>query len=208
MGLDSDLPLSAVRRIRGVLCTLLALIFAGLWIGNAFSQEARQIPVTQTEIQAVVRAVQDEMYDEGCQGYSGDEADQHLDSNTAKLHVYIQPYLRIDKKYNDPEKGVGWAIYKYRPFGEVYREFWFTEDGLVRLGGHPQWGFPATDPSMLTIYMEDGLVCKFKSEWIRANYQVELDPSALTLSDAQEREKRRFGDNYVKHKRDCSFSWR
>ncbi|MGH9758073.1 MAG: hypothetical protein ACRD4M_10075, partial [Candidatus Acidiferrales bacterium] len=74
--------------------------------------------------------------------------------------------------------------------------------------GHPQWDFPPTSPNFLTVYMDDDELCRYKRYWPRVNYRVELKPSEQTLREAEARQKIRFGEDYVQHKRYCSFSWR
>ena len=88
------------------------------------------------------------------------------------------------------------------------RMFWIDPSGLAKVGGHPEWDFPPTEPSYLTVYMDDGDLCKLKGEWIHARLQIELQPSKEVIAEAMKRQRDRFGKYYVRHRRDCSFSWR
>jgi hypothetical protein len=154
--------------------------------------------VTQTDVAALVLAIEDEIYDEGCQGYVHDIASTGK-GNSYRLPVYVQPALN--------DQRLGWAIYKLRPMGEVLREF-SVDHGLSYLYGHPEWDFPPTEPSYLTVYMDDDQLCQFKHEWIRTSFTIELPPTEQRVREAAQRQQSRLGKDYRPHKRDCSFSWR
>lgn len=155
--------------------------------------------VTQADVQAVILAIQDETYDEGCEGYGFDASGDH-DSHSYRLPLYVE------RSFN--EQGLAWAIYKLLPLGEVLREFSIENSGLAGIYGHPQWNFPPTEPSYLTVYMDDDQLSQYKREWIRTTFSLELKPTAQRLREAAERQKIRRDGNYRPHKRDCSFSWR
>jgi hypothetical protein len=176
-----------------------ALLLAALFLYPMayFGQEGPRI--AQPDIKALIQAIQDEIYDEGCQGY-GFDASRHHGDNSYDLPLYVKPTFNSEKLY--------WAIYKLLPIGEVLREFAIGGDGLAAVSGHPQWRFPSTDPSYLTVYMDDDQLSQFKHDWMRTSFTLERSPSAQRLREARERQKKRFGSSYVIHKRDCSFSWR
>ncbi|MFZ3200971.1 MAG: hypothetical protein ACLQMT_06410 [Candidatus Acidiferrales bacterium] len=163
------------------------------------SEIGHSLPVTQADVQALILAIQDEIYDEGCQGYDADASEKGID-HSFQLPLYVQ------HSFNG--SGLAWAIYKFLPEGEVLREFALNDHGLVYLGGHPEWHFPPTEPSHLTVYMDDDQLCQFKHEWIRTSFALELRPTAQRLHEAAERQKLRFGGDYRPHKHDCSFDWR
>lgn len=156
-------------------------------------------PVSPQNIHALVQAIQDEIYDEGCQGY-GYDASGSANGTKYELPLYVKP------TWNG--SGDSWAIYKFLPIGEVLRMFSNRSDGLVELAGHPEWNFPPTDPSYLTVFMDDNELCRMKHDWIRTTLSLDTNPPVDVVLESIKRQKLRFGDNYVKHKRDCSFSWR
>jgi len=201
---DKDLSLRTGRTLWLLPMFILAVSLTQLVLCATSSRTDER--VTPIDAQAVTLAIQDEMYDEGCQGYVADLADEHQGENTSRMHVYIQPALRTGT--GAVGKGEGWLIYKFRPLGEVFRLFWFKPGGLVMLGGHPEWNFPPTEPSYLTIYMDDDELCKFKREWLKVSFTIDLKPSQQRLREAIARQKIRWGSNYRPHKRDCSFGWR
>ena len=62
-------------------------------------------------------------------------------------------------------------IYKLRPIREVCRVFWYNDSGLAILGGHPEWNFPPTEPSYLTVYMDDDQLIQFKHDFLGVNFR-------------------------------------
>jgi len=189
------------------LLLVIALICFGIW----FVPRARgwlRLRVTPAQEQAVVEAIQDEMYDEGCEGYTGDERDREIDRLRVEVHVYISRELKAGQKSQDPQDAHGAVVYKYQPFGEVYREFRFTDDGLVILGGRPEWDFPPTRASRLTVYIDEDEIIEFKRKAHKVKYVMSFLPDPGTIAEASKRQKPRYGDEYVEHERDCSFSWK
>ena len=176
-------------------------LFWLLFLFPAFRAEIQPAAraVTKPEIAALTLAIQDEMYDEGCEGY-GYDASGVGHGTTYGLPLYVNPAWN--------QSGLSWAIYKLLPLGEVLRMFSIRSDGLAELDGHPEWNFPPTEPSYLTVYMDDDELCKVKHQWIRTTLTLDAKPSQTVVLQASKRQKLRFGDEYVKHKRDCSFAWR
>ena len=132
--------------------------------------------------------------------------------DTAPMRRWLATARRTNCRYTLSRRGTikTWPgrSYKLLPAGEVMRMFWIDPSGLARVGGHPEWDFPPTEPSYLTVYMDDGDLCKFKGEWIRAKLRIDLRPSKEVIAEAMKRQRARFGKYYVRHRRDCSFSWR
>src|ERR1700733_6061498 len=118
--------------------------------------------VTGPEAEAVVLAVEDEIYD-----YSHEKAFYMVGKEpvkgTTRLPIYIEPNLK---------DGRGNVIYKLMPFGEVIRQFHFRQDGLAVIEGRPDIGFPPTQPNTLTLYMDDDEVCGWKREWLRYHFDI------------------------------------
>src|SRR5208283_2233558 len=62
--------------------------------------------------------------------------------------------------------------YKLAPYGEVIRSFYINGDGTATLEGDPEIGFPATQPNMLTIYMDDEKVCHLRGAWSKNYFEM------------------------------------
>jgi hypothetical protein len=152
-----------------------------------FSGQAKASPsgprqaTTKAVIQAVVQAIEDEIY---VRGYQTKFADIGApDGPTGhRVPAYIEPSLA---------QGRGWVIYKLMPYGEVYRMFYVRKDGLVVLHGNPRNGFPPTQPDYLTVYMSDKELCQLKGQWLKTSFVVETEPSAATVSAARARDLKR-----------------
>jgi hypothetical protein len=162
--------------------------------------------ITENDKKAVVQAIEDEIYDEGCQGYGFDAAESHS-ANRYQLRVYIDPDIDVS---NEPGTvlQIGTVIYKFLPLGEVYRGFSIESNGSAIIYGHPEWRFPPTGPNYLTAYMDDDELCRLKHDWVRTNFELDTTPPVQRVRDAQQRQKIRFGEQYRNHRRDCSFNWR
>jgi hypothetical protein len=89
--------------------------------------------------------------------------------------------------------GVGRAIYKLMPYGEVFRDFDIGQDGLVGLMGNPQLGFPPTQPSHKTIYMDDDQLSKMRHTWLRRTFDVDDSPTPEMRQESAKRQKTRVG---------------
>lgn len=165
--------------------------------GNVLSRPMRasHTGVTDAVKQAVVQAIQGEIYDYGCESDGFDAADES-GKDWYQLRAYLTPSL-------DSNNG-GEVIHKFMPLGEVIRLFSIESDGSAILYGHPEWHFPPTSPNFLTVYMDDDQLCQHKHDWLRVNYRVELKPSALLIRQAEERQRKRLGAAYQPHRRDCS----
>jgi len=150
--------------------------------------------LTDAEVRAIIEAVQDEIYDYGFEPQYY-QMGENLGTPThwiGRLSIYINPMT---------DDGVGQAIYKLMPYGEVFREFDIGEDGLVGLMGNPQLGFPPTQPSHKTVYMDDDEVCQLKHRWLRHSFEADGLPTPDTRQQAVRRQKLRtdFSDWEFKH---------
>lgn len=192
-----DRGIDHLNRLIAVIALGLSLLLVALPATKG--QAPRGSPVTTMDRSALVEAIQDEIYDEGCQGYGYDAAAIHS-GRTYDLPLYIQPSF--------DGNGDSWAIYKLLPQGEVYRMFSVDQNGLASLYGHPEWRFPPTGPSYLTVYMDDNQLCQFKHDWIKSSFAVDLMPTSQRIREASQRQRIRLGKEYRPHKRDCSFDWR
>ncbi|MGC1106972.1 MAG: hypothetical protein WA876_10565 [Candidatus Acidiferrales bacterium] len=171
------------------LISVLAMMFF-LAVPASSVQGERQI--TTAQINAVTQAIEDEIYDFDYQNWDFGYIGETIAPDEQQIRVYISP-LEKDVNLGGPQKFIGYIIYKYMPFGEVLRLFWFTKGGLVVLGGNPEFGFPPSRPNYLTVYMDDDELCRDKQTWLKANFIIQLHPGAPRLREAAERQKERIG---------------
>jgi hypothetical protein len=142
--------------------------------------------ITDKEAKAISLAIEDEVYDRGYQKrfyMVGPETSRGI----TQLPLYIRPMLK---------DGEGLVIYILMPLGEVIRGFHFTKDGLVVLEGDPDGGFPPTDPDMLTIYVDDDDICRWKHTWKKYHFEIIDSPPPERINEAGTRQKQRVGYSY------------
>jgi hypothetical protein len=155
------------------------------------AQTGLSVPVTPEQQKAITQAIEDEIYDFGYQSWDFGYIGKTIDHDQQKIRAYVEPqrktYLRGG---GDP---VGYVIYKYMPFGEVLRMFWFKKDGLAVLGGNPEMGFTPEHPNYLTVYMGDDELLQDKEHWLRLSFIINLHPTAERLREAARRQIRRIG---------------
>ena len=169
---------------------VLVLVLVSVFPASSGNQASAKSALTQSEIKALVQAVQDDIYDYGDEGYffpvGGTLGDAVSESRT-RMPLYIDPVV---------EDGEGRVIYKRMPQGEVLRLFHVRADGAVVLDGDPELGFPATQPSEKTVYLKDDDVARMKRDWIKSSFEVVLSPSPETVRDAARRQKQRTGNSH------------
>lgn len=169
----------------------LFLMLFGLPI-SAYSAGGRR-PLTPAEANAVIQAVEDEIY------AGGDYSDfyqigenigtpQHWKS---RVHIYINPEYGGEFEGNE---GAGEAIYKFMPYGEIVR-FFDLSNGQVRLIGNPQNGFPITQPSHRTLFDDDESICRLKRTWLKRFFVVDVLPAPEVIQEASRRQKARMGSS-------------
>ena len=172
------------RTISVILVMLFAVLSQGLGqeckAGAEKSGDAR--PLSQTDKDAVMQAILDEMYVNNLQPHVIDVG-KELSLSEYKLNIYFKPNLNRDN--------AGWVIYKLMPYGQVYRLFSIRNDGLAILYGKLRDRFPPTHPSYLTVYMDDDELCQFEREWQKGHFTVELKPSAERIAEARARQQKR-----------------
>jgi hypothetical protein len=175
-----------MRRITSITLVLLVLALSQA-VGqqhtartNDNSDNAR--PLSQANKDAVVQAIIDEMYANNLHPYVIDVG-KELSRSQYQLNLYFKPTLNKDN--------VGWVIYKLMPYGQVYRLFSIRGDGLAIIYGKLRDHFPPTQPSYLTVYMDDDQLCQMEKEWQKGHFEVELKPSVDRVLEAQERQKKR-----------------
>lgn len=174
---------------RGLIALFLAVLFPALSDGTVQSRKA----ISTAEAQAITQAIEDEIYDYGYERYGFYYVGQQVAKDTTSVRVYIEPTLKVGAKLGEIGDGMGYVIYKYMPFGEVLRLFWFNKKGLAILGGDPEMAFPPENPNYLTVYMDDDDLSRDKSTWLKESFVVQLHPSAERLREAEVRQEERIG---------------
>lgn len=158
--------------------------------GTSQKIDARKRQITEAETRAVVQAVQDEIYDYGFEGdydRAGENAAGTSSKWISRMRIYIAP---------ETENGGGEIIYDLKHDGEVYRLFTIRKDGLAILDGDPQLGFPPTQRSRKTQYMDSAEVRQLKRNWLERHYDVDTSPSMSVVRDSAHRQKLRTGFSY------------
>ncbi len=150
--------------------------------------------VTVKDQQAVVQAIEDEIYDWGCQSYD-DFVGKEITPGKFELRVYINPQFKESR---------GEIIYKFMPMGEIYRSFSISKDGLASLWDDPWLGFGPERPSYNTLYMDETDLCRFKSTWLKRTFVIQVHPGDGRIREAIERQKKRLGESYRPHDQNCS----
>lgn len=146
--------------MRRIISVTLVLLFLALSQGVGQESKAASAersdnarPLSQADKDAVVQAILDEMYVDNLQPYVIDVG-KELSRSEYQLNIYFKPTLNKDS--------AGWVIYKLMPYGQVYRLFSIRSDGLAVLYGKLRDRFPPTQPSYLTVYMDDDQLCHYE----------------------------------------------
>jgi hypothetical protein len=174
--------------------TFLVITYSGLILGQdapSHHTVKQGVPepqkLTEKQVDNLLLAIQDEVYDYGFEKkfYRVGITTGTGTGLTTEIAVYIRPYL--DKG------GGGEMIYKEMPYGEILRVFHFQSDGLAILDNDPELGFPITEPSHLTLFMDDDELCKDKRTWIRKTLEIADTPSVPRIVAGAERQQDRVG---------------
>jgi hypothetical protein len=175
--------------MRRTVSITLALLFLALSQVVGQEQKARTDdksdnarPLSQADKDAVIQAIVDEMYVNNLHPYVIDVG-KELSRSEYQLNIYFKPSLN--------KNNVGWVIYKLMPYGQVYRLFSMRTDGLAILYGKLQDHFPPTQPSYLTVYMDDDELCQIERDWQKGHFTVQIEPTADAISEARARQKKR-----------------
>ncbi len=152
-----------------------------------------QTPTTVTDQAAVIQAIEDEIYDWGCQRHV-EFIGKEIAPGAYQLRVYIRPTL---------EDGRGEIIYKFMPFGEIHRSFEIGESGLAYLEDTPTQGFGPERPASKTVFMDDDEVLKDKRDWSRRVFVIQYRPNKERLRQARERQHKRLGEIDYGPYKDC-----
>jgi hypothetical protein len=162
------------------------------------AEEARVRP---QHAAAIVRAVEDEIYDYSLQ-QAYEDIGTAITKNTRQVNVYIYANATQRDAYN--------VIYKLPPpYGEIYRMVQINDNGLAFLFGRPEKGFPPSGPAYSTVYMDDDGLCKTKATAEKFHFEIQLEPTKDRTGEAIARQKQRYGysaleetnaGSYPKHK--------
>lgn len=167
---------------------ILIAVFFGLSAPAWSAPQKRK--VSDSDLGAVIQAVEDEIYDYGYQKYFyhiGENVGTSMNAPRTRIRIYVDPEV-------DATNQSGQIIYKLMPYGEVFRDYTILKNGLVVLAGDPQNGFPQTqESSTKTLYMDDDEVCRMKHDWLRRFFTVDDSPSPSRIQQAAERQKERTG---------------
>jgi hypothetical protein len=140
-------------------------------------------PIREAEINAVIEAIQDEIYDLNLEKdffsvgtTTKDNRDQEI------LNVYFQPDVLDNSR--------SWVIYKLMPDGEILRMYEIGRSGRIYLHGKPG-EFRITQPDYPTVFMDDDELCKLKHDWIKRQFIVDTNPDPKLVAAARERQRAR-----------------
>ena len=143
-------------------------------------QERR--PIRESEIQGVIQAIEDEIYDLNLELSFLDVRGPKDSGDTVHMNAYFQPEVLDDSR--------SWVIYKLMPGGEVLRMYEIGRSGRIYLHLKPG-EFRVTQPSYPTVYMDDDDLCRLKHDWIKRQFVVELHPSKELMEAARARQQDR-----------------
>jgi hypothetical protein len=143
--------------------------------------------LTASDQKAVIQAVEDEIYD---YGFEKEFYEIGINNGTPSHWISEVP---IYLESGTDKDGNGRAIYRLMPYGEVFRLFFIRKDGIVVLIGDPDNKFPITQPSKLTVFMDDDEVCRMKRQWTRSSIFVDEQPSLETVEAGASRQETRTG---------------
>ena len=163
-------------------CVLILLLIMGWGSVLPAGQQREKRPVRESEFQATIQAIEDEIYDLGLQLEFLDVRGPKDSGETATMNVYFQPEV-LDNSHS-------WVIYKLMPGGEVLRMYEIGRSGRIYLHLKPG-EFRITQPSYPTVYMDDDELCKLKHDWIKRQFVVNLHPSKELVEAARARQRDR-----------------
>lgn len=162
-------------------------------ICNLFGGNKRQISAKGKH--AILLAVSDEIYD---YGYYNDYYQFGENAGTPehwilKINIYIKPNYNLTDNFGE-------IVYKFMPFEQIYRLFEIEPDGKVLLNGDPDNHFPITQPSHLTVYMNELDVCRMEKTWLSTALFIDTKPSIEMLKAAAKRQKNKTGFSNYEYK--------
>ncbi len=194
-----EMPFSVSRAYRETQMKILTLLLVFFSFSIQAHPQSQTQKVSESEVKAVIQAIEDEIYDYGYQKqfyHMGEDVGTSPNAPRSRMRIYIEPEV-------DTEDRGGRVIYKLMPYGEVLRDFIIRKNGLAVLDGDPQNGFPQTEESSTqTVFMDDDEVCQMKHDWLKAFFVVDDSPSPERIHEAAQRQKIRtgFSDSEYRHR--------
>jgi hypothetical protein len=174
--------MNARPQTTGTLAVVVGMLVLTFVLGvQAQQQKHSPKPISEARINSLIQAITDEMYAEGLAKEAIDVGQR--ENNGVRLNLFVKPTLTNENN--------GWAIYKLMPYGQVLRMFHISDDGTVLLEGELRNGFPSTQPSYKTVYMDEDELCAAEHDWIRRSFFVELQPNADAVREARQRQHTR-----------------
>ena len=176
------------HRKRGLAMRRILFIIASFLLCAAAARPVTSRHLTPSEVKMVKQAVEDEIYD---YGYYKDYYQMGENLGTpkhwiARIRIYIKPTYNSVDNYGE-------VIYKLMPYGEVCRLFYIEGSAGIKLDGDPQNGFPPTQPSRQTVFMDSDEISRFEQSWIKSFFVIDTAPSLETIGSAAQRQKTRTG---------------
>ena len=155
---------------------------------HGFSQASGTI--TPALIHSLEVSVEDEVYDNGFE-------EEYVGAGTndgaagakwiSRMPIYVNPQI---------DQGVGRAVYDLKHYGEIYRAFYFRDDGMVVLDGDAEKGFPPSDASFEAKYMDRDRLVRLKRDWLHETFVINTDPDIRMVREAAARQRERTGASY------------
>jgi len=155
---------------------------------SAWGRVAKYRHLRAAQITALKEAIEDEIYD-----YHYYDRFYQLGENIGSLqHWVARIQLFINPLYDTGDRG-GQVIYKFMPFGQIYRFFYIEENGSIKLDGDPSGGFPPSQPSSQTVFMNEDDVCRLMRTWRKTSIVIDTEPTREMIQRAAQRQKIRKG---------------
>ena len=169
-------------------CCLSATLCVGTrGVAQELGQDSRfnKRALTGKELSDITLAVEDEIYDFSQQRSFFRRGHVAKGEKLRHLDLFINPHLSGE--------GDGQLIYDNLPYGEVVRFFYIQNDGTISLKGGRGVGYPATQPSHLTIFEDKDDLRRSKSRWIHRRFTIYRHPDGQMLRSAGNRQLKRRG---------------
>lgn len=142
--------------------------------------------VTDVQVNAIILAIQDEIYADGYASSYEWLANGFEAGGPDHVPLYVKPTW--------DDNGMTWVIYRLLPLGEVRRGVWPVGDGTrMKLSSDPKAGF---DPAWYsaaapTAYLNEDGILRDKRTWRRLSFAIDPRPDSDVVRDAARRQAAR-----------------
>ena len=133
----------------------------------------------------VKSAIIDEIYDYGYFVKYASNGSRSSCGSVSNMTILFNP------RYDDKDK-YGEVIYELKPYGKIYR-LYYLEKGVVKLDGDPENGFPQSQPSHKTSFIDHDDLSSMERNWVKLRAELCLAPKRTTIMAAAKRQKARTG---------------